>query len=237
VSSQAEAERQAQLRSRARALLPHAGDVVQREERVETGFGLVPGEDSLGPGDVAEALGVHLLQLWLPEVAPLAVEGLPLRPERIAVSVEGPERLRALAHGNVGGGGDCEVRSAAKRRTGAGEAEAAVAKGEGDLLCQGAVCGGPAHDGEGAVDRLVLCPLDGWADLRPMVAARQVCSLCAGGCRGAATTGPGPLGAGPASGPSGCWHGPHTWMRLPLRRSQCRRGCPQREGCRGRGAC
>jgi hypothetical protein len=52
----------------------HAGGVIRREELVETGFGLVPGEDSLGPGNVAEALGVHLLQLWLPEVAPLAVE-------------------------------------------------------------------------------------------------------------------------------------------------------------------
>jgi hypothetical protein len=154
----------------------HTSSVVRREERVETGFGLVPGEDSLGPSDVAEALGVDLLPLWLPEVAPLAVEGLPLRPERIAAgSVEGPDRLRALAHGNVGGGGGCEVRSAAERRTGAGEAEAAVTKGEGDLLSQGAVCGGPTLDGEGAVARLALRPLDGWADLHPMAAVRQVC--------------------------------------------------------------
>jgi hypothetical protein len=178
VSSQAEAGRQAGTAEKACASAPavHAGGVVRREERVETVFGRAPGEDSLGPGDVAEALGVHLLPLWLPEVAPFAVEGLPLRPERIAAgSLEGPEHLRALAHGNVGGGGGCEVRSAAKRRTGAGEAEAAVAKGEGDLLSHGAVCGGPTHDGEGAVDRLALRPLDGWADLRPMAAARQVC--------------------------------------------------------------
>jgi hypothetical protein len=57
----------------------------------------------------------------------------------------------------------------------AGEAKAGMAKGEGDLLSQGGVCGGLTHDGEGAVDRLALRPLDGWADLRPMAAARQVC--------------------------------------------------------------
>jgi hypothetical protein len=163
-------------KARASAPAVHAGGVVRREERVGTGFGLVPCEDSLGPGNVAEALGVQLLQLWLPEVAPLAVEGHPLRPERIAAgSIEGPERLRALAHGNVGGGGGCEVRSTAKRRTGAGEAEAAVAKGEGDLLSQGAICGGLTLDGKGAVDRLALRALDVWADLHPMAAARQVC--------------------------------------------------------------
>jgi hypothetical protein len=37
------------------------------------GLGLVPGEDALGFGDVAQALRVDLLQLGLPEVSLLAV--------------------------------------------------------------------------------------------------------------------------------------------------------------------
>jgi hypothetical protein len=60
-------------KARASAPAVLSGRVVRHEEGVETGFGLVPGEGSLGPGDVAGALGVNLLQLWLPEVAPLAV--------------------------------------------------------------------------------------------------------------------------------------------------------------------
>jgi hypothetical protein len=51
----------------------HAVGIARREERVEKGLGLVPGEDVLGLGDVARALGVDLPQLGLPEVSCLAV--------------------------------------------------------------------------------------------------------------------------------------------------------------------
>jgi hypothetical protein len=86
--------------------------VVRREERVETGLGLVPCEVAVGLGDVAWALGVDL-QLGLPEVSRLehTVEGFPLGPEHIAAGlVKGPERLWAAAHRDVCGGGGCEVR-------------------------------------------------------------------------------------------------------------------------------
>jgi hypothetical protein len=64
VSSQAEAGRQAQLSRRARTPSLHAIGVVRREERLETGLGL---------GDVAQAPGVDLHQLGLPEVSRFAV--------------------------------------------------------------------------------------------------------------------------------------------------------------------
>jgi hypothetical protein len=47
----------------------HALGVVGREELVETGLGLVPGEDTVGPDDVAQALGVDLLQLGIPKAS------------------------------------------------------------------------------------------------------------------------------------------------------------------------
>jgi hypothetical protein len=62
----------------------HAVGIVGLVERVETGLGLVPCEDALGLRDVAKALGVELLQLGLPEVSHLAVQGLPLGPEHLA---------------------------------------------------------------------------------------------------------------------------------------------------------
>jgi hypothetical protein len=58
VSSQAEVGRQAQLSRRARAPPLHAVGIVGLVERVETGLGLVPCKDTLGPGDVAQVLGV-----------------------------------------------------------------------------------------------------------------------------------------------------------------------------------
>jgi hypothetical protein len=51
----------------------HAVGVVGREEPVETGLGLVPGEDALDVRDVAQVLGVDLPQLGLSEVSRLAV--------------------------------------------------------------------------------------------------------------------------------------------------------------------
>jgi hypothetical protein len=73
VSSQAEAGRQAQLSRRARTPFLHAVGVVRREERLKTGLGLVPCKDALGLGDVAQAPGVDLHQLRLPEVSRFAV--------------------------------------------------------------------------------------------------------------------------------------------------------------------
>jgi hypothetical protein len=73
VSSQAEAGRQAQLSRCARTPSLHAVGVVRREERLETGLGLVPCEDAFGLGDVAQAPGVDLHQLGLPEVSRFAV--------------------------------------------------------------------------------------------------------------------------------------------------------------------
>jgi hypothetical protein len=73
VSSQAEAGRQEQLTRSACAPSLHAVGVVRHEERLNTGLGLVPCEDALGLGDVAQAPGVDLHQLGLPEVSRFAV--------------------------------------------------------------------------------------------------------------------------------------------------------------------
>jgi hypothetical protein len=54
VPSKAEAEWQAQLSRRVRAL--HAAGIAQREERVKTGLGLMPGKDTLGFDDVTQVL-------------------------------------------------------------------------------------------------------------------------------------------------------------------------------------
>jgi hypothetical protein len=48
--------------------------------------------------------GVDLLQLGLPKVSRLAVQGLPLGPEHLAAEpVEWPQRLWAAAHRDVRG--------------------------------------------------------------------------------------------------------------------------------------
>jgi hypothetical protein len=108
--------------ARARAPPLHTVGIVGLVERVETGLGLVPCEDALGLGDVARELGVDLLQLGLPEVSRLAIQGLPLGPEHLAAGpVQRPERLWVAAHIVMRGGGGCEVRRSAERRAGAGE--------------------------------------------------------------------------------------------------------------------
>jgi hypothetical protein len=96
--------------ARAHASPLHTVGIVGLVEHVKTGLGLVPCKDALGLGDVAQALGVDLLQLGLPEVSHLAVQGLPLGPEHLADGpVEGPERLWAAAHRDVRGSRGCEV--------------------------------------------------------------------------------------------------------------------------------
>jgi hypothetical protein len=90
--------------NQARGLSPplHAVGIVGITERVGTSLGLVPCEDALGLCDVAQALGVDLHQVGLPEFSRLAVQGLPLGPEHLAArTVEGPERVWAAAHRDV----------------------------------------------------------------------------------------------------------------------------------------
>jgi hypothetical protein len=76
-----------------------------------------------------------------------------------------------------GGCGGCEGRRAAERRAGAGEAQAAVAEGEGDLLDWVGFRSGVAYNGEGAVDRLALRSLDCWTYLLPLAVTSVILSV------------------------------------------------------------
>jgi hypothetical protein len=78
-------------------------------------------------------------------------------------------------HGAVCSGGRGEVCGDAVRGAGVGQAQPAVAIGEGDLFGQRAIHTGQAQESKHSVHRLALCSLNSVTHMLAWTALRQVC--------------------------------------------------------------
>jgi hypothetical protein len=150
--------------------------VVGVQQSVCTDLGRVPGYHALRVGNGAHAAGADLADFWSPQRTRDAMQGLPLRTQHIASgAVKWPEGFRVAVHGAVCGGSRCEVCGDSGDGAGVGQAQTAMAMGEGDLFVPRSVLMGPHGAGKQAIHSLTLRLLNKVSHMLPWTASRQGC--------------------------------------------------------------
>jgi hypothetical protein len=119
---------------------------------------------------------------------------------------------------------------------GVGQAQPAVAMGEGDLFGQRAVNTGQAQEGKHSVHRLALCLLNIVSHMLPWAASRQVLPLAVEGFHGAEANDLVRLAVWPAAPPSAGRCGRRRHPRGPIGRQGYRSGSLPQGGPQGRAA-